>query len=69
MDEGLGQVRVLVEEYRAQCLWFLRPDYMPTTPEAILQTLEYIVRYGDRAAFERAEEIKEWLLRDSKPAS
>ncbi|MDP7024907.1 MAG: hypothetical protein QGH42_11795 [Kiritimatiellia bacterium] len=63
-----GVVR-LVEDYRAQCLWFLRPDYMPTSTEDVLKTLALIERYGDRAGYQRAEEIKVWLLRDSKPPS
>ena len=57
----------LIEDYRAQCLWFLRPDYMPTSTEEILKTLALIERYGDRAGYQRAEEIKVWLLQDSKP--
>ena len=64
--EGLER---LVEDYRAQCLWFLRPDYMPTSTDQILETLSLIERYGDRAGYERAEEIKSWLLHSSKPQS
>jgi hypothetical protein len=41
---------LLIEEYRDRCLWFLRPDFMPTTDEQILRTLHQIERYGDRAA-------------------
>jgi hypothetical protein len=62
-------VAQLVEDYRAQCLWFLRPDYMPSTPDEIFQTLALVERYGDRAAYLRAERIKSWLLRDTKPRS
>jgi len=64
-----ASVAKLVEDYRAQCLWFLRTDYMPTSTGDILKTLALIERYGDRAGYERAEEIKAWLLRDSKPQS
>ena len=59
----------LVKDYRVQCLWFLRPDYMPTSTEEILKTLSLIERYGDRAGYQRAEEIKAWLSHDSKPQS
>lgn len=62
-------VAKLVEEYRTRCLWFLRPDFMPTSEEEVMRTLNLIERYGDRAGYDRAEEIKSWLLRDSKPAS
>ena len=63
------QMATLVEEYRDRCLWFLRPDYSPTTPEEMRHVLELIERYGDRAAFERAEEIKAWLSPHSKAIS
>lgn len=66
VESGMAR---LVEDYRAQCLWFLRPDYMPTSREDVLKTLALIERYGDRAGYQRAEEIKVWLLRDSKPQS
>lgn len=64
-----ASVARLIEDYRAQCLWFLRRDYMPTTTEDVLKTLALIERYGDRAGYQRAEEIKAWLLRDSRPRS
>ena len=63
------QMAGLVEEYRDRCLWFLRPDYRPATHEEMLRVLEWIERYGDRAGYERAEEIKAWLSRDSRPRS
>jgi hypothetical protein len=56
----------LIEEYRDRCLWFLRPDFMPTTTEQILRTLDQLERYGDRAAYQRAEAIKRWLQAPSK---
>jgi hypothetical protein len=63
------QVAVLVEEYRDRCLWFLRPDYLPTTPDEMWHVLELIERYGDRAGFQRAEEIKTCLLPHSSAQS
>lgn len=51
----------LIEEYRDRCLWFLRPDYLPGTPEEARRVLDLIERYGDRAGYRRAEEIKAWL--------
>ena len=63
------EVRDLIEEYRDRCLWFLRPDYVPSTPEEILQAIEYIERYGDRRAYQRAEEIRKWLLLATKQRS
>ncbi len=63
------EIRSLVEEYRDRCLRFLQPDYTPCTAEEALRTLDLIERYGDRAAFERAEALKQWLLPNSKPES
>ena len=48
----------LVDKHRASCLWFLREDFYPTTLEERLQVLEYISRYGDRAAFVRASKLR-----------
>jgi hypothetical protein len=62
-------VRRLVDEYRDRCLWFLRVDYYPEGPEAILRTLDYIERHGDRQAYVRAAEIRRWLSRRSSASS
>lgn len=63
------QFAALVEEYRDRCLWFQRPDYMPRTRQEMFQVLDLIERYGDGAAFRRAEELKAWLLQDSRATS
>jgi len=63
------QFAVLVEQYRDRCLWFLRPDYVPETPEEMMHVLDLIERYGDRAGYQRAEEIRAWLSRGSKAIS
>jgi len=59
----------LIERYREQCLWFLRPDYFPRTTKELLDVLDWIERYGDRTGYERAEEIRSWLSPHSKAAS
>jgi hypothetical protein len=56
---------MLVEQYRGRCLWFLRPDFYPTT-DAVL---EYIERYGDVDAFRRAARLKRRLLQTSNAPS
>lgn len=63
------KLRSLVEEYRSRCLWFLREDHVPRTREEILRTLDLIERYGDRAGYIRAQEIRTWLSQDSRQAS
>jgi hypothetical protein len=62
-------VNQLVDEYRSRCLWFLRSDYYPTSNEERLRTLDYIERYGDRAAFQRAAAVRRWLLPNSNATS
>jgi hypothetical protein len=56
-----SRLEPLMNKYRARCLWFLTPDYLPDTPESALRVLEYIERYGDRQAYLEAEELKKWL--------
>jgi hypothetical protein len=65
----MGKVRALVDEYRATCLWFLRQDYYPQTPEEACRVLEQIERHGDVAAFRKAAELRQWLSRNSNAPS
>jgi hypothetical protein len=51
-------IRELIDKYRDRCLWFLRSDYYPATPEEAEQVLQYIERYGDLEAFRRAARIR-----------
>jgi len=62
-------VNRLVDEYRLRCLWFLRSDYYPKTDEDRLRVLGYIERHGDREAFRRAAELRQWLSRTSSAPS
>ena len=64
-----AEVRRLVDDYRSRCLWFLRPDYYPVTAEEILRVLRQIEDHGDRAAFQRAGSIRQWLSRNSSAKS
>jgi len=69
-EKGIADaVNRLVDEYRVRCLWFLREDYYPATPEERLRTLGYIERYGDVQAFRRAGELRQWLSRNSNAHS
>lgn len=70
LDPALdAEVRSLVDEYRERCLWFVRPDYYPSTSEEILRVLRWIRARGDREAFQRAGKIEEWLSRTSSEKS
>lgn len=57
-------IRSLVDDYRDRCLWFLRREYYPRTPQEISRVMEVISRYGDQQAFRRARRIEQWLSRD-----
>ena len=67
--KSLQSARELVDEYRDQCLWFLRGDFYPETVEQGLRVLAYIQRYGDRTAYLKAAEVRRWLLQQSKETS
>ncbi len=59
----------LVDEYRDRCLWFLRKDYYPSTREEQERVLTLIQRYGDGAAWRKANELRTWLSRRSSETS
>jgi hypothetical protein len=59
----------LVDDYRVQCLWFLREDYYPETPVERERILTLIAQHGDRRAFQRVAEVRTWLLRRSSATS
>lgn len=59
----------LVDEWRARCLWDLRPDYYPSTDEERIAVLEAIQERGDLAVFQRAGVLKAWLSRRCSDAS
>jgi hypothetical protein len=66
----MQQVRTLVDEYRALCLWRLREDYYyPATATEACRVLEAIERHGDVAAFRKAAVLRQWLLRNTNDPS
>ena len=65
----MAEVRDLVDEYRASCLWYLRRDFQPATREEALRVLDAIARHGDVAAFRRAERLRAWLSPTSSAPS
>ena len=62
-------IDALVDEYRDQCLWFLRSDFYPMTCEQQLRILKYIERYGDRAAYLKVADARRWLSQSSNETS
>ena len=69
LETAMSRVRDLVEQHRAQCLWFLRADYVPGGVADATRLLDHIQRHGDLDAFRRAGELKRWLSRISSAAS
>lgn len=65
-DEALHE---LIDDYRARCLWFLRQDYYPETPEQQRRVLLSIRKHGDQAAHIRASHLRRWLLQLSNEDS
>lgn len=62
-------LRLLVDEYRARCLWFLRDDYYPRTASERERILTQIAERGDLQAFRRVAELRTWLSQRSSETS
>ena len=62
-------VRRLVDEYRVQCLWFLREDHYPASATERERVLRWIELHGDVPAFRRVAEVRTWLSRRSSETS
>ncbi len=59
MEDAVNQ---LVEANRARCLWFASLDYLPATDAERLRALQHVERHGNRQAFVRARELRDWVL-------
>ena len=68
-DEVQRAVDRLVEECRVECLWFIRPDYLPSTDEERLAILDAIQERSTREVFQRAGVLKTWLSRHCSDGS
>lgn len=60
-ESAAAAIRDLVDSYRAQCLWFLRADYYPQTPDAVERVLHLIEQHGDVDALRRIAVVRQWL--------
>lgn len=60
--ESLAELDRFLDEQRDRCLWFLRRDHYPRTPDEIARALGYVRKHGDLAAFQRAAEIESCLF-------
>jgi hypothetical protein len=68
-EEALREARKLIEEHRADSLWFLRDDVCPTEPDALERLLKLIEAHSDVATFVQARRLREWFSRNSSGAS
>ncbi|HMB54395.1 MAG TPA: hypothetical protein VKU40_13835, partial [Thermoanaerobaculia bacterium] len=64
-----AELRQLTDDYRVQCLWFLRRDLYPADREQALRVLRYIETHGDREGFIRAARLRRWLSPTSSEPS
>lgn len=69
LESMMAAANALVDEYRSRCLWFLREDYFPQTPEEACRVLDSIARHGDTEAFRKAAGVRQWLLQNSSEPS
>lgn len=69
LPDALQQVHALMDLYRVRCLWFVRPDYYPSTPDEAMKMLDAIERHGDAAAFRRAATLRQWLSQNPSARS
>ena len=65
MDHAPPDDRVhrLVDDYRLQCLWFLRDDYYPADAAECERVLRLIEKRGDLPALRHVAEVRTWLSR------
>lgn len=61
--------RAFVDEHRGRCLWFLKHDYYPASAPECEHVLRLIEQHGDREAFIRAAEFRQWLSHPSSEPS
>ena len=58
IDDRIRQeLKHLIEQNRERCLWFLNPEYEPSTVEDALRILKYLQRYGNREVYTKARNL------------
>ncbi len=62
-------IDLLVDEWRVDALWYLRPDYYPRTDPERHRVLEAIQVHSNLEVFKRAARLKAWLSRHSSATS
>ena len=54
-------VKSVIESYRSMCFCSFPEDFMPKDKDQLLLALDCLERYGDRNAYCKAGEIRQWL--------
>jgi len=68
-ESAAAAIRELVDRYRVQCLWFLRADYYPQTPDDVERVFRLITQHGDVDALRRIAAVRPWLSPRSSATS
>ena len=68
-DSVMSSVRVLMDEYRAESLWYMRKDYYPESVDAAIRVLKANENHSDLAGFKRAATLRQWLSQYSSATS
>lgn len=54
-------MKSIMDNYRSMCFWSFPEDFMPQNKAQLVLALECLERYGDRDAYCKAGEIRQWL--------
>ena len=68
-ESAAAELRRLVDDYRATCLWFMKEDYYPVTASERERVLARIAQHGDQPAFRRVAALRTWLSQHSSETS
>jgi hypothetical protein len=75
MEDGSADAKVieeaqeLIAAHKADCLWFLGSDALPSDGPSIIRLLRKIELHADRATYQKARRLRECLSRNSSAAS
>ncbi len=69
IETAMQEVRNLVDEYRAESLWYFRKDYYPESIGDAVRILKAIENHSDLTGFKRAAALRRWLSQHSSATS
>ena len=68
-DEQKSKLKLLIDQCRDSCLWYMRKDYYPENLESSIRVLNNIESYASRDIYIEARKLKLWLLQNTKKQS